>query len=116
MPRIFQIELLTSLQHYRRRDPIDTDETEFMENIFDSLCSALVEAEIKKLFLKSEGVDLMVLTMMYALLPFSSGLFVIVFASGTKCKRVLVLSRHWTTQLPDMQGQTRAQFSSRHRA
>ncbi|KAH9077192.1 DUF1716-domain-containing protein [Lactarius deliciosus] len=49
---------------FRRRDPTDTDETEFMENIFDSLCSTLAEAENKKLFLKSEGVDLMVLTMM----------------------------------------------------
>jgi len=87
-----------------------------MENIFDSLCSALVEAEIKKLFLKSEGVDLMVLTMMYVLLPFSSELFVIVVASGTKCKRVLVQSRHWTMQCPDMRGRRRAWFSSRHRA
>jgi beta-catenin-like protein 1 len=34
-----------------------------MENIFDTLCSALGEPEIKDLFLKSEGVDLMVLTM-----------------------------------------------------
>lgn len=61
---------LTSLQNFRRRDPIDTDEAEFMENIFDSLCSTLAEAEIKNLFLKSEGVDLMVLTMMYVLLLF----------------------------------------------
>ncbi|KAI9467002.1 DUF1716-domain-containing protein [Lactarius psammicola] len=56
--------LLNIASQFRRRDPTDTDETEFMENIFDSLCSALVEAEIKNLFLKSEGVDLMVLTMM----------------------------------------------------
>ncbi|KAI9448047.1 DUF1716-domain-containing protein [Lactarius indigo] len=56
--------LLNVASQFRRRDPTDTDETEFMENIFDSLCSALAEAEIKKLFLKSEGVDLMVLTMM----------------------------------------------------
>jgi beta-catenin-like protein 1 len=38
-----------------------------MENVFDSLCSALAEAEIKDLFLKSEGVDLMVLMMKYVL-------------------------------------------------
>ena len=36
-----------------------------MENVFDSLCSALAESEIKDLFLKSEGVDLMVLMMKY---------------------------------------------------
>ena len=53
------------LQRYRKRDPVDADETEFMENIFDMLCSALAEAENKKLFLASEGVDLMVLMMKY---------------------------------------------------
>ena len=50
-------------QHFRRRDPIDADETEFMENLFDCLCSALFEPEIKSLFLASEGVDLMLLMM-----------------------------------------------------
>ncbi|EIN10361.1 DUF1716-domain-containing protein [Punctularia strigosozonata HHB-11173 SS5] len=55
--------MLKVLSQYRRRDPVDADETEFMENIFDALCSALGEPEIKKLFLDSEGVDLMVLMM-----------------------------------------------------
>jgi beta-catenin-like protein 1 len=54
---------MTFLQQYRRRNPVDADETEFMENVFDSLCSALNEPEIKKLFLAAEGVDLMVLMM-----------------------------------------------------
>jgi beta-catenin-like protein 1 len=39
-----------------------------MENLFDTLCSALSEPSIKALFLQSEGVDLMVLMMKYALL------------------------------------------------
>jgi hypothetical protein len=34
-----------------------------MENVFDALCSALNEPEIKELFSASEGVDLMVLIM-----------------------------------------------------
>jgi beta-catenin-like protein 1 len=34
-----------------------------MENVFDALCSALNEPEIKDLFSASEGVDLMVLIM-----------------------------------------------------
>jgi beta-catenin-like protein 1 len=34
-----------------------------MDNLFDALCSALSEPEIKSLFLASEGVDLMVLMM-----------------------------------------------------
>lgn len=36
-----------------------------MENVFDALCSALAEPENKRLFLDSEGVDLMVLMMKY---------------------------------------------------
>ncbi|KAI0053550.1 DUF1716-domain-containing protein [Auriscalpium vulgare] len=55
--------LLKVAAQYRRRDPADADEAEFMENVFDALCSALTEPEIKELFLKSEGVDLMVLMM-----------------------------------------------------
>ncbi|KAH9999864.1 DUF1716-domain-containing protein [Russula vinacea] len=55
--------LLNVASQFRRRDPADADEAEFMENVFDSLCSALAESEIKDLFLKSEGVDLMVLMM-----------------------------------------------------
>lgn len=52
---------LKVLSQYRRRNPSDADEEEFMENIFDSLCAALTEPEVKKMFLDSEGVDLMVL-------------------------------------------------------
>ncbi|KAF8484777.1 DUF1716-domain-containing protein [Russula ochroleuca] len=55
--------LLNVASQFRRRDPANADEAEFMENVFDSLCSALAESEIKDLFLKSEGVDLMVLMM-----------------------------------------------------
>ncbi|KIJ70518.1 hypothetical protein HYDPIDRAFT_78492 [Hydnomerulius pinastri MD-312] len=55
--------ILKVLSQFRRRDPVDADETEFMENLFDALCSALSEPEIKSLFLASEGVDLMVLMM-----------------------------------------------------
>ena len=44
---------------------MDADETEFMENTFDTLCSALGELEIKKLFLDSEGIDLMVLMLKF---------------------------------------------------
>ncbi|KAF8205017.1 Catenin-beta-like protein [Pholiota molesta] len=53
--------ILKVLAQFRRRDPVDADETEFMENVFDSLCSALSETTIKKLFLDAEGPDLMIL-------------------------------------------------------
>ncbi|KAF7966183.1 hypothetical protein HWV62_39738 [Athelia sp. TMB] len=55
--------LLKVLSQYRRKDPIHAEETEFMENLFDALCSALSETSIKGLFLTSEGIDLMVLMM-----------------------------------------------------
>ncbi|KZS97700.1 DUF1716-domain-containing protein [Sistotremastrum niveocremeum HHB9708] len=55
--------LLKILSHFRKRDPVDAEETEFMENLFDALCSALAEPEIKQLLLDAEGVDLMVLMM-----------------------------------------------------
>ena len=50
-------------QQYRRRDPVDAEEVEFMENLFDSLCSALGENSLKKQFLETEGLDLMILMM-----------------------------------------------------
>ncbi|KAI6105542.1 Catenin-beta-like protein [Pisolithus sp. B1] len=55
--------MLKALSQFRRRDPVDADEAEFMENLFDALCSALSEPQIKSLFLASEGVDLMLLMM-----------------------------------------------------
>jgi beta-catenin-like protein 1 len=42
-------------------DPQTADEEEFMENIFDAICSALQEPENKDLFHESEGVDLMLI-------------------------------------------------------
>lgn len=48
-------------QAYKRKDPADDDEAEMMENFFTSLCSALAEPEIKKLFLEGEGVELMLI-------------------------------------------------------
>jgi beta-catenin-like protein 1 len=55
--------MLRVLSVFRRRDPSSADETEFMENVFDALCSSLAEPEVKELFQKAEGVDLMVLIM-----------------------------------------------------
>ena len=52
-------------QQFRRRNPEDADEEEFMENVFDLLAAALTEPEIKKMFMDAEGIDLMVLMMKY---------------------------------------------------
>ena len=40
---------------------MNTEETEFMENLFDTLCSALSEQKAKQLFLDAEGPDLMII-------------------------------------------------------
>ncbi|KAI8922394.1 DUF1716-domain-containing protein [Powellomyces hirtus] len=53
--------LLRVLSGYKRRDPKDADEVELMENLFDVLCAALSEKEIKQLFLEGEGLELMIL-------------------------------------------------------
>lgn len=107
---------LIHLQQFRRRDPTDADEAEFMENVFDSLCSALAEAEIKDLLLKSEGVDLMVLMMKYAShFCFSLESALTSPLSETRCKHAHVQSKPWTMQCPGMQVRSRARYSSRHR-
>ena len=54
---------LKVISNYRQKDPSDGDETEFIENIFDCLCSALNEPENKSLFVAAEGHDLMILMM-----------------------------------------------------
>ncbi|KAN0060959.1 hypothetical protein ACQY0O_006693 [Thecaphora frezii] len=55
--------VLSVLAQYRKRDPSDDDEVEFMENLFDALCSCLSLVSNKRLFLEGEGVELMVLIM-----------------------------------------------------
>lgn len=50
-------------QEYRQKDPADSEEVEYMENLFNTLCSALAEPEAKQAFIDAEGVELMVLIM-----------------------------------------------------
>jgi beta-catenin-like protein 1 len=51
------------MERYRKKDPANGEEVEFMENIFNCLCSLLAEPEMKKAFLEAEGVELMVILM-----------------------------------------------------
>ncbi|TKY84863.1 hypothetical protein EX895_005943 [Sporisorium graminicola] len=55
--------LLGVLARYRRTAPSGAEEQEFVENIFDSLCSSLSDASNKARFLEGEGIELMVLLM-----------------------------------------------------
>jgi len=53
--------LLQCLSLYKRYDPSTSDELEFMENLFNCLCSSLMYNPNKDLFLKGEGLQLMIL-------------------------------------------------------
>ncbi|XP_001604182.2 beta-catenin-like protein 1 [Nasonia vitripennis] len=51
--------LLQQLAYYKRHDPQTDQEQELMENLFDILCSSLMEAVNRERFLKGEGLQLM---------------------------------------------------------
>lgn len=48
---------------YKKRDPGETEEHEMMENIFDILCSSLLLKSNGELFIKAEGLELMIIMM-----------------------------------------------------
>ena len=56
-------EQLANTQQFRKKDPADGEEVEFMEDMFNCLCTALAEPEMKKLFFEAEGVELMIIMM-----------------------------------------------------
>eukprot|EP00316_Scyphosphaera_apsteinii_P000792 CAMPEP_0119320110 /NCGR_PEP_ID=MMETSP1333-20130426/51482_1 /TAXON_ID=418940 /ORGANISM="Scyphosphaera apsteinii, Strain RCC1455" /LENGTH=558 /DNA_ID=CAMNT_0007326739 /DNA_START=35 /DNA_END=1711 /DNA_ORIENTATION=- len=56
------LSLLTAASQYKRREPQDMEEAELVENVFASMASALAEPANQHLFLKAEGIELMVLT------------------------------------------------------
>ncbi len=51
--------LLTVLSSYRKKDPSEADEEEKLENLFDALCSLLIEADARSAFKDAEGPELM---------------------------------------------------------
>ncbi|XP_055378188.1 beta-catenin-like protein 1 [Condylostylus longicornis] len=51
--------LLQQLAVYKRHDPHSSEEQEYMENMFNCLCSALMVKENRERFLKGEGLQLM---------------------------------------------------------
>ncbi|KAN0032472.1 hypothetical protein ACTFIV_006370 [Dictyostelium citrinum] len=55
-------KLLVLLSHFIKKQPESLQETEFVENIFSSICSLLLNNnENKESFLKSEGIQLMLI-------------------------------------------------------
>lgn len=53
--------LLRALSAYRKKDAGSEDESEMVENLFNSMCSLLNENENRVRFLESEGIELMVI-------------------------------------------------------
>lgn len=51
--------ILQQLAYYKRYDPDSTEETEMMENLFDCLCSCLLDEVNRRRFLEGEGLQLM---------------------------------------------------------
>ncbi|XP_011501189.1 PREDICTED: beta-catenin-like protein 1 [Ceratosolen solmsi marchali] len=51
--------LLQQLAYYKRHDPQTAEEQELMENLFDILCSSLMETVNRERFLRGEGLQLM---------------------------------------------------------
>ncbi|RMX51317.1 hypothetical protein pdam_00004681 [Pocillopora damicornis] len=72
--------LLQCLSLYKRYDPTSSDELEFMENLFNCLCSSLMHNANKDLFLKGEGLQLMILMLREKKLSRRSSLKVLDYA------------------------------------
>eukprot|EP00803_Ostreobium_quekettii_P001406 evm.model.scf_992.3 EVM.evm.TU.scf_992.3 scf_992:15874-19979(-) len=53
--------LLQGVAYYKSREPKTMDEGEFLENLFDALCSCLLLPENRVRFMESEGIELMLL-------------------------------------------------------
>lgn len=53
--------LLALTSAWRKKDPKDTDESELVHNIFNVMCSALLQSANQKALVEGEGIELMVI-------------------------------------------------------
>jgi beta-catenin-like protein 1 len=51
--------LMQIVAPFRKRDPGSMEEQECVENMFQCLCSVLLDADHQRLFRKGEGIELM---------------------------------------------------------
>jgi len=72
--------LLICLAPYRKSDPPSADEEEYVENLFNSICTCLMSNENKDAFRKSQGFELMLIMVKSKKLSRKSALKVIDFA------------------------------------
>ncbi|XP_065064938.1 beta-catenin-like protein 1 [Rhopilema esculentum] len=86
--------LLQALAYYKRHDPTSSEEIEYMENLFNCLCSSLLHSGNKELFLKGEGLQLMILMLREKKMSRCSSLKVLDFAmtgpdGGDNCNKFI---------------------------
>ncbi|XP_064466463.1 beta-catenin-like protein 1 [Ornithodoros turicata] len=74
--------LLQQLSYFKRHDPNTSEETEMMENLFDSVCSSLMHAPNRERFLKGEGLQLMNLMLREKKMSRSGALKVLDYATS----------------------------------
>lgn len=72
--------LLQALAVYKAHNPNNQEEIEYMENLFNCLCSCLLYSPNKELFLKGEGLQLMVLMLREKKMARPSALKVLAYA------------------------------------
>merc|ERR1719399_9112 len=53
-------KLLRGIAVYRKKDPVDSEETEFVQNMFDCLCSLMLLKQHQVAFGKVQGLELMI--------------------------------------------------------
>ncbi|KAI9025686.1 Catenin-beta-like protein [Hyaloraphidium curvatum] len=85
---------LQCLAPFRKKDPKDDEETEFMENLFDATCAVLQESLGKAFFLQAEGLELMLMMLKAKLMSRMRALRVVNYAlagssaeTGELCRR-----------------------------
>ncbi|KAJ9123940.1 hypothetical protein QFC22_000731 [Naganishia vaughanmartiniae] len=103
---------LEAVAEYRQKDPADSEEVEYMENLFNTLCSALAEPEAKRAFIEAEGVELMVLIMKDKKAAKTRAIKVLDYAcqtdteEGKKCGQRFVEALGLKTLFPVFMGKT----------
>lgn len=84
--------VLQAIAYYKNRDPQTSDEEEYLENLFDALCTCLMQSDTRKLFLDAEGVELMAIILKQKRLSRVGALKALDFAStryGPACERLV---------------------------
>eukprot|EP00126_Sphaerothecum_destruens_P009217 Sdes_comp20463_c0_seq1m14707 len=72
--------LLTNLSQFRKRDPENQEEFEYMENLFSNLSACLMSNENLNLFLEGEGIELILLLIKSKLISRYSSLKILDYA------------------------------------